>query len=907
MILALLLAALFSALFWPNFQPGMAHFANDGPIGTVLAVPYQVPDSYRGIWNDLLFLGAWNGNFNPNLYGLSFGALGPALCHKFMIPIGLIFLALSAVVFFQRLGLPRWVCVLAGLAAALNMNVFSNACWGLPTRAHAMGAAFLALAAFHSSFKRFAIVKAVLAGLAIGLGISEGGDNGAIFAIVVGCYGLCRALSGEGSWTARLGQGAWRVGLAAVVAAVFAAQTLNIFVNTSVKGVVGLTEEHLTPDQKREVEQRQWDFATMGSLPRMETLRVIIPGLYGYRMEAHRSPAEEGGNYWGRVGESLAAVGSSRHSGAGEYAGLIVVLVALWALHQSFRARGGAYTPAERKFLWFWGGTAACCLLLAWGKWGPGFGEWVPYGLQYKLPYFNTIRLPLKWMHPFHMCLVVLFAYGLTGLGRLYLSGAKTSGPKRDTLQAWWSRATGEERRWTWFSAGVLVVALLGAWLYTAGREDLIGYLAQAHVDGDLSKVAAFSIREVWLFVLFLLPSLALVLAIISGRLGFKRVSVAAAGIGLLLVVDLVRANSHWMEIFNYRERYAMNPPLEYLQKFSQDFRVAKVPNQSYMLFIQAVARSYPNQPELIPQLERAANRILYYTHEQWQQNHFQYYDIRCLDMSQEPRPPADKAAFHGALNAAATAGFPSRQYEITSTRHFVGLAGQAQALNAYYDPAARRFREGLRFDLVDTKPNCLPCDQRVRADSNGPFAIIEFTGAIPRAKLFAQWEVMTNESQALARLAAPDFDPARTVLVQETIPASTAPPAAQAGEASIIPCHTSHRVTVDVKAAVPSVLLLTDRFDADWRVVVDGQPATLLRCNYLMRGVQVLAGPHKVEFTYHPKMRGFWLMAGCDGVGLCLLLFLAIAEPQKGATSSIGPAASLSPQEPPAGKRKQG
>ena len=49
--------------------------------------------------------------------------------------------------------------------------------------------------------------------------------------------------------------------------------------------------------------------------------------------------------------------------------------------------------------------------------------------------------------------------------------------------------------------------------------------------------------------------------------------------------------------------------------------------------------------------------------------------------------------------------------------------------------------------------------------------------------------------------------------------------------------------------------------------------------------------------------------MYGLENLGNleCLLLFLAIAEPQKGATSSIGPAASLSPQEPPAGKRKQG
>jgi hypothetical protein len=46
-------------------------------------------------------------------------------------------------------------------------------------------------------------------------------------------------------------------------------------------------------------------------------------------------------------------------------------------------------------------------------------------------------------------------------------------------------------------------------------------------------------------------------------------------------------------------------------------------------------------------------------------------------------------------------------------------------------------------------------------------------------------------------------------------------------------------------------VLLLNDRFDARWSVTVDGKPAQLLRCNYLMRGVQVPAGNHTVKFSF--------------------------------------------------------
>jgi len=865
LVLAPLLIVLFAVLFLPLFQTGIAHFANDGPYGTAVARPSQVPDSFHGIWNDLLWIGAWNGNFNPNVTGLAIGALGPGMYHKMMISIGLIFLGLTAGICFQRLGLPRWACVLGGLAAALNMNVFSNACWGLPSRAHAMGAAFLAVAALHSSYGRFSMLKAILAGFAIGLSISEGGDNGAIFAIVAGSYGFFCAFLGQGTWSKRTFSGGWRVAITAIVAAVFAAQTLNIFVNLAVKGVVGMSDDRLTPEQK-------WDFATQGSLHPKETLRVIIPGLFGYRMDA-----EDGGNYWGRVGESISAPGKNRHSGAGEYAGVIVVLVALWALHHSLRRRGGAFSDGERKCIWFWGGAAVICLLLAWGKWGP------LYRLLYSMPYFNTIRLPLKWMHPFHLALLILFAYGLTGLGRLYLAKAPSPVPgvwKR--FKAAWHGAQPGERRWTRFCLGLVVASIIGAFIYAASEKSLAEHLSDANVMGDPAKMAAFSVREVYLFVVFLVCSVAAVLAITSSQFSRKTFNVAAIGIGLLLVTDLVRADRHWMLFFNYSDRYAMNPPLQYLKDFASSYRVAKVPQQPIMSALRATAQANQNNPAALQQLQQQAGlfqNILNYTHEQWQQNQFQYYNIPCLDMSQEPRMPADKLAFNNAMAAAAGNGHATREYEMTSTRHFVGMTGHAGVLNAYLDANSRRFHEVSRFTLAPTRPGSpFFGDLRVRADTNGPFAIIEFTGALPRARLFHHWEVTTNEAQTLARLGAADFDPAETVLVNDSTGPSPNGTNAPAGEAVITPSKTSHRVEVRANATIPSVLLLTDRFDPAWQVTIDGRPAPMLRCNYVMRGVSVPAGQHTVEFTYHPKMIGFWLMAGCDVTGLCLLVFIGVA-----------------------------
>jgi hypothetical protein len=53
----------------------------------------------------------------------------------------------------------------------------------------------------------------------------------------------------------------------------------------------------------------------------------------------------------------------------------------------------------------------------------------------------------------------------------------------------------------------------------------------------------------------------------------------------------------------------------------------------------------------------------------------------------------------------------------------------------------------------------------------------------------------------------------------------------------------------LQAKAGCPAVLLLNDRYDSDWKVWVDRKPETLLRCNYLTRGVYLQPGAHVVEF----------------------------------------------------------
>ena len=79
-----------------------------------------------------------------------------------------------------------------------------------------------------------------------------------------------------------------------------------------------------------------------------------------------------------------------------------------------------------------------------------------------------------------------------------------------------------------------------------------------------------------------------------------------------------------------------------------------------------------------------------------------------------------------------------------------------------------------------------------------------------------------------------------------------------------------------------PAILLLNDRHDPEWNVTVDGQPARLLRCNYIMRGVQLPPGQHTVVFHFQPSLRGMKVTVASFALGIVLSLMLFFVHPSK-------------------------
>jgi hypothetical protein len=98
-----------------------------------------------------------------------------------------------------------------------------------------------------------------------------------------------------------------------------------------------------------------------------------------------------------------------------------------------------------------------------------------------------------------------------------------------------------------------------------------------------------------------------------------------------------------------------------------------------------------------------------------------------------------------------------------------------------------------------------------VKTNSQGALALIEFTRALPRAKLFANWQVM-DDAAALQTLASPQFDPEKTVLVAKDTPVSQAPGQPDADPGTVeISQYESKDLVLQADAKTPAVLLLND------------------------------------------------------------------------------------------------
>lgn len=254
---------------------------------------------------------------------------------------------------------------------------------------------------------------------------------------------------------------------------------------------------------------------------------------------------------------------------------------------------------------------------------------------------------------------------------------------------------------------------------------------------------------------------------------------------------------------------------------------------------------------------------------------------------------PADPDSSRGFTNAPGLKGSASRS---------------ALSAQAVFYPSGYGVREFFAYDLAVLWPRPFhllhqrflkaPRDQRLRfLENNGVrYRLVSATVAperrplvqVPyftdlflydwgpvaaRADIRSTARVQPDILRQIEESFVPGLSDGETVMLERELPIEGTPGHAVTPFARIA-IRRANRLVVECGLDTRGgYLLVLDSYSPDWRVTVDGRPATTGRANVLFRAVHLAPGEHRVEFTYRPA--GFLWGAGLTVLGgvVCLAL----------------------------------
>jgi hypothetical protein len=160
------------------------------------------------------------------------------------------------------------------------------------------------------------------------------------------------------------------------------------------------------------------------------------------------------------------------------------------------------------------------------------------------------------------------------------------------------------------------------------------------------------------------------------------------------------------------------------------------------------------------------------------------------------------------------------------------------------YDARTQQQIAGIRSYFTQ------PQFERVLAGSK--YTVYRNNTALPRMFVAGRYERLKNKDEVVSRLAMPDFNPARTVLLYAD-PGVTPGADSVAGTARIsrFDCN---KITASVEMTSPGLLVLTENYHPDWKAYDNGKPVPVLQAYHTFRAVPLQPGQHEIVFKYDPK-----------------------------------------------------
>ena len=200
---------------------------------------------------------------------------------------------------------------------------------------------------------------------------------------------------------------------------------------------------------------------------------------------------------------------------------------------------------------------------------------------------------------------------------------------------------------------------------------------------------------------------------------------------------------------------------------------------------------------------------------------------------------------------------------------------------NMLWDPATGLPAQNA-LDMLNTRfviaDSPLPGLTEVFRGEQTGLLVLENPHVLPRAYLVGQAEVIFDAPEAWSRLRSSSFDP-HTEVVLTAPPESEIAPLDSASTSSVMMSRYGPReMAWEVGTDAPRLLVISEVFyPAGWKAWIDGVETSILRANYLLRGVHVPAGDHTVTLRFDPYSYRFGRVLSVATTSIVYLLLLAL------------------------------
>ena len=447
-------------------------------------------------------------------------------------------------------------------------------------------------------------------------------------------------------------------------------------------------------------------------------------------------------------------------------------------------------------------------VLLALGPHAPLYG-WLRAGL----PLWSAFRYPEKLMSLATLALCLAAGRGLAML----LEAPPTAARGRRPLRL--------------FGALAAVGAVVAIWqqvapgLWLEWVDELLALGKTRHVDraGALDMLAHSTLRTAALLFCAALLVLAGVREYLSPA--------ARSGAWLtLLVLDVGTANARMVELAPHDFYETPSPVAEAL---------ATVQDPAHPLRLYRIPLRFPSVPGLTP-------KQLNLAHHHW------------LRQTLAPKSGVESGQLRYATGYSASMSARFTRFWTAMSRAGGTRALRLMAVGHVLDGMrSPQYRAGEGDRVVASFPGL---DARLLALAD-PTAMARVVYAVHQ---------VDSGDAALAALTAPGFDVRNSAVVQGAQDlglSGAAPPPAQA---VAISRDRPEELVMEVDTDAPGLLVVAAAYDANWRALLDGKPTPLVRTNFLLQGVALTPGRHRVVLRYQDGS----LLAGA---GISLFAVLAL------------------------------